>query len=108
MQVIRTIVWILITAVLVAFIAMNWNPAPVNFWPLDKGYLHLEWPVGLIALLFFLLGLLPMWLLSKARRWRLQRRIAALENSVRAAEPTPPLAPATLPAATLPAEQPGT
>ena len=96
MQVIRTIVWVLLTAVLVAFIAMNWNPAPVNFWPLDKGYLHFEWPVGLIALMFFLLGLVPMWLLAKAGRWRLSRRIAALENSVRATELTPAVPPALI------------
>ena len=93
MQVIRTIVWVVLTAVLVAFIAMNWDAAPVNFWPLEKGYLHFEWPVGLIALMFFLLGLVPMWLLAKAGRWRLTRRIVALENSVRATEPTPPAAP---------------
>jgi len=91
MQIIRTIVWVLLTAVLVAFIAMNWEVAPVNFWPLDKGYLHLNWPVGVIALFFYLLGLLPMWLLSRAGRWRLNRRLAALENSVRANNPAPPL-----------------
>ena len=71
MQIVRTIVWIVITAILVAFIAMNWDHAPVNFWPTGDGYLHLEWPVGLIALVFFLLGLLPMWLLHRAGRWRL-------------------------------------
>jgi lipopolysaccharide assembly protein A len=84
MQVIRTIMWVAITAALVAFIAMNWNSAPVNFWPLEFGYLHFEWPVGITALVFFLLGMLPTWLLSKASKWRLTRRIDALENSVRA------------------------
>lgn len=89
MQIIRTIVWIAITAALVAFVAMNWEPAPVNFWPLENGlYLHLQWPVGLIALFFFALGAGPMWLLSKAGHWRMTRRMAALENSVRAGTPT--------------------
>jgi putative membrane protein len=91
MQIIRTIVWITITAVLVAFVAMNWDQAPVNFWPLDNGaYLHLQWPVGLIAIFFFLLGATPVWLLSQAGKWRMNRRLAALENSVRAVTPTPP------------------
>lgn len=90
MQIIRTIVWIAITAALVAFVAMNWVPAPVNFWPLENGaYLHLQWPVGFVAIFFFALGALPMWLLSKAGRWRMTRRMAALENSVRAVGPTP-------------------
>jgi lipopolysaccharide assembly protein A len=91
-QIVRTIVWAALTAALVAFIAMNWNAAPVNFWPLEQGYLHFEWPVGLIALVFFLLGMLPMWLLSKAGKWRLTRRINALENTVKANTPAAPIA----------------
>jgi uncharacterized integral membrane protein len=85
MQIIRTILWVLITAVLVAFIAMNWTKVPVNIWPMDDGnYLHLEWPVGVIALVFFLLGAVPMWIVHRAGRWRMQRRIHALENTVSA------------------------
>lgn len=90
MQILRTLVWIALTAILVAFIAMNWERAPVNFWPLEASYLHFEWPVGVIALVFFLIGFGPMWLLRRADRWRLNRRIASLENSVRAASATPP------------------
>ncbi len=97
MQVIRTITWIVVTALLVAFIAMNWNRAPVNFWPLDNGnYIHFDWPVGFVALLFFGLGMLPVYAYLRAVRWRLNRRIAALENSLRAtsvASPTAEAAP---------------
>lgn len=93
MQIIRTIVWVVIAAILVAFIAINWVTVPINFWPLDDGtYLHFEWPVGFVALVFFLIGLIPMWLLSKAGRWRLRRQISTLENTVRATSviaPTP-------------------
>ena len=95
MQILRTIAWIVVTAVLVAFVAMNWERAPVNIWPLEVGYLHFEWPVGIIALVFFALGLGPMWLLRRADRWRLNRRIASLESSVRAAATAPPLATST-------------
>jgi lipopolysaccharide assembly protein A len=93
MQIVKTIVWIVITAVLVAFVAMNWTRAPVNIWPLDSGYLFFEWPVGIIAVIFFLLGLLPTWLLARANRWRLNRRINSLENSVRSASVSPPAPP---------------
>ncbi|MCB2046670.1 MAG: LapA family protein [Novosphingobium sp.] len=104
MQVMRTIVWAVITAVLVAFIAMNWNGAAVNFWPLEgkNNYLHFEWPVGVIALIFFLLGFTPMWLFYRAQGWRLKRRIATLENSLRAASAVAPAEPAE-PAAASPA-----
>lgn len=101
MQIVRTLVWVLVTAALVAFMAMNWHRAPVNIWPLQGSYLFFEWPVGVIALVFFLLGLGPMWLLHLAGRWRWQRRVSALENSVRATSttastlPPPPLATST-------------
>ncbi len=95
MQIVRTAVWIIITVILVAFIAMNWERAPVNIWPLELGYVHFDWPVGIIALVFFLLGLVPMWLLHRAGQWRMQRRISSLENSARAAAITPPLATST-------------
>ncbi|MFA7585525.1 MAG: LapA family protein [Novosphingobium sp.] len=85
MRVISTLVWVVITALLVSFVAMNWEKAPVNIWPSSDGYFRFEWPVGFIALFFFLLGLVPTWLLSKAGRWRLHRRINALENTVLAA-----------------------
>ena len=96
MQIVRTVVWVLITIILVAFIAINWEKVPVNFWPLDNGtYLHFEWPVGIVALVFFGLGILPTWLLAKTAKWRLNRRINALENSVKANAAPPPLATTT-------------
>ncbi len=82
MNIVRTLVWVLITAILVAFVAMNWDKAAVNVWPIDNGYLHFDWPVGFIALVFFALGLAPMWLFHRAARWRLGRRIATLEASL--------------------------
>jgi uncharacterized integral membrane protein len=95
MQILRTALWVLIAVILSSFVAINWNPVAVNLWPLEAGYLHVEWPVGVVALAFFLLGHVPMWLLSKTTRWRLGRRIANLENTVKAITPTPPLATAT-------------
>ena len=102
MQIIRTIVWVLLTIVMVAFIAINWTPEPVNFWPLANGnYIHVNWPIGVVVLVSFLLGLAPMWLLHKTAAWRLRRRIGTLENSVRAASVSVPVespAPAPAPA----------
>ena len=91
MQALKTLLWIVITVILVSFVAMNWTTAPVNFWPLEDAYLHFEWPVGLTALLFFLLGLVPMWLIARANTWRLKRRIQSLETSLRAAASISPV-----------------
>ena len=109
MQIIRTIFWVVLTAVLVAFIAMNWTRVPVNIWPLEAGnYLHFEWPVGVIALVFFLLGALPMWLVHRAGAWRLKRRIHSLESTVNAnAAPVTPVVADPVPAPVL-APIPGT
>jgi uncharacterized integral membrane protein len=101
MQVIRTIAWVVVTAILVGFIAMNWNTAPVNFWPLENGnYIHFDWPVGFVALLFLGLGMLPVWLYLRAVRWRLNRRIASLENSLHANATAALANPATVPVTT--------
>ncbi len=106
MKAVRTLTWIVITAILVAFIAMNWAKVPVNFWPLDDGnYIHFEWPVGFVALFFFLLGMLPVWLYLRAVRWRFHRRIASLENALRASSmPSPSETAPASPAPSAPAE----
>ncbi len=91
MQVIRTVVWVVLIGALLLFSLNNWNPVEVKIW---EG-LILETKLPALVLASFLLGLLPMWLLSKAGKWRLTRRINALENTVRATSTPPPLATAT-------------
>jgi len=96
MQLIRTLILLIVTIVLVAFVAINWQTVPLNLWPLQDGnYLHLEWPVGVIVLVSMVLGFVPMWLIHKGARWRLNRRISFLENSVKSASQSNPAAIAT-------------
>jgi uncharacterized integral membrane protein len=91
MQLIRTLLLLIVTIALVAFIAINWQTVPLNLWPLQDGnYVHLEWPVGFIVLLSMAFGFLPMWMLHKGARWRLNRRINFLENSVKSASQSEP------------------
>ncbi len=85
MQVIRTIIWVVLLIALAIFSANNWQTVEVKIW---EG-LVLETKLPVLVLLAFLLGLLPMWLLSKANKWRFNRRINALENTVRAVAPPP-------------------
>lgn len=85
MQMIRTILLVLIAIALTAFVAINWETVPVRFWPAGDGqYLKFDWPVGFIALFFFFLGMLPMWLIHKGSAWALKRRIGNLENTLKA------------------------
>lgn len=86
MQYVRTLGWVILTAFVVMFLMMNWTePQEVRIWPASDGNNFLvEWPVGIIAIAFFLLGLVPMWLYHRGVKWRLSRRISSLENAVKA------------------------
>lgn len=86
MQIVRTIAWVLLLVVLLVFSINNWNPVEVTIWD----GLVLETKVPALVVLAFLLGLVPMWLLHQATRWRLQRRIAGLESAARAAAMSAP------------------
>ena len=95
MQVVRTIVWVLLLAALLVFSAFNWTPVEVKIW---QG-LVLETKIPALVIVSFLLGLLPMWLVHRASKWNLQRRVTALENAARTAAMAPPPPPTADPAA---------
>ncbi len=60
MQKVRTLIWVILTAVLVAFVAINWETVTLNYWPNgDGGYHHFPAPGGLIMIAFYFFGLIP-------------------------------------------------
>lgn len=79
MQVVRTIVWVVLLVALLLFSVTNWTPVTVTIWE------DLVWDTRLpvLVILSFLAGLVPMWLLHAAGRWRWRRRINALEAVTR-------------------------
>lgn len=91
MRVIRTIVWVLLAVALLLFSLNNWQDVEVKIW---EG-LILQTKLPALVLVSFLAGLLPMWLLHKGARWRLNRRIANLENTVKATSASLPATLAT-------------
>lgn len=95
MQFIRTALAVIAGIVLLIFSANNWKPVEVRIW--DTLVVDTKLPA--LVVVSFLLGLVPMWLISKAGRWRLKRRIQTLENAVLAASQTviTPSAPAATP-----------
>ena len=80
MQIVRTIVWVVILAALLIFTAFNWNSVEVQIWT----NMVLETKIPALVIVAFLLGLVPMWLIHRGTKWRLQRRIAGLESVARA------------------------
>lgn len=91
MQFVRTLLWVLILAAALVFVTINWGEeVPVRVWPTSNGNDFLfEWPVGFVALVFFLLGLVPTWLIHRGTRWRLNRRISHLEAAARGSGAAP-------------------
>ena len=100
MQIIRTIVWVVVLLALLLFSINNWQDVEVKIW---EG-LILQTKLPALVVSSFLLGLLPMWLLHKGASWRWNRKIGALENTVRAATTVAPVAVATTSAPPEPAK----
>jgi hypothetical protein len=105
MQIVRTIGWVLLLFSLLAFSFFNWKPVEVQIW----SNLVLETKLPALVIISFLLGLVPMWLVHRASKWRAQRRINALEAATtRLATPAAAPAPAPAPTQTPTAETPAT
>lgn len=81
MQFLKTLFWVLIAVVVVLFASRNWTDVTLNLW----GDLQADIKVPLLLLIFFLLGLLPTWILMRARLWASARRVEALERNQAAA-----------------------
>ena len=76
MGILRTIIWVLLTATLVIFAMANWIPVTVTIWP--GQVLDTKLPVLIFAA--FLIGSVPMWIAMRTTRWSLKRRLDASER----------------------------
>ena len=85
MQIVRTIVWVLLLVALLVFSAFNWKPVEVKIL---EG-LVLETKIPALVVVSFLVGLVPMWMLHRANRFYMSRRISSLETAARSAAVTP-------------------
>jgi hypothetical protein len=84
MQIIKTLGWVFLTALVMAFVMLNYGEKhDVIIWPTANDALVFNWPVGIIALVFWLLGVIPVMLYHRGVRWSLERRIRSLENSIK-------------------------
>ena len=89
MNFLKTLFWVVVTAVAVVFSVNNWSPVfPVQLWGGFVADTHV--PVLMIG--SFLLGFLPMLAIHRARLWSLRRRLATLEGpAVVPPEPVEPV-----------------
>ncbi len=78
MQFLKTIFWAFVAVVLAIFAYNNWTPVTLN---LGNGLL-LETKLPVLLIAAFLLGLLPTFLLHRATRWRLRRKLESVERTL--------------------------
>ena len=85
MQFLKTLFWVLIAVVVSLFAFRNWNDVTLNLW----GDIQADIKIPLLLIVIFLLGLVPTWLIMRARIWTLKRRCEAIERQ-RSTSPTLP------------------
>jgi lipopolysaccharide assembly protein A len=99
MQFLRTIFWVAIAVIAVIFAFNNWTPVTITLW----GGMLLDTRLPILLLAAFLLGLVPYFILHRATRWSLRRKLDSAERalaevrgtpveSIQRAEPLPPAA----------------
>lgn len=89
MQFLKTLFWVLIAVIVVLFASRNWSDVTLNLW----SDLQADIKVPVLLLIAFLLGMVPTWLVMRARLWTAQRRVDALERNQAAALIAEPVAP---------------
>ncbi|MEE4315464.1 MAG: DUF1049 domain-containing protein [Erythrobacter sp.] len=81
MKILRTMIWVLALVAFLIFSIYNWKPVEVTLWQ----NLVMETRLPVLALMAFMLGFLPLWAYHLSVKWGLNRRVKALENSLKTA-----------------------
>ena len=87
MQFLKTLFWALVAALAVLFGARNWADVSLNLW----GDIQADIKIPLLLLAVFLIGMLPTWLIMRAKLWAAQRRLDALERQNTTPVTAPPM-----------------
>ncbi|WP_188063924.1 lipopolysaccharide assembly protein LapA domain-containing protein [Sphingobium sp. KCTC 72723] len=95
MQFLRTAFWVVIALALAFFCMANYVPVTVRLW----GDMVMETKLPVLLIGAFLLGALPFWIMARATRWRLKRRLDSTERALAAVSAPAPV-PATAPVMT--------
>jgi len=92
MQFLRTAFWVVIAVALAFFCMANYVPVTVRLW----GDLVMETKLPVLLIGAFLLGALPFWIMARATRWRMKRKLETTERALIAATTAPAPAPSVI------------
>ena len=85
MRFLKTLLWIVIAVLVTLFAARNWRDVTIDLW----GNLQADIKIPILLAIVFLIGLLPTWLVFRARLWRVSNRVAVPQRDLPpASEPT--------------------
>lgn len=85
MQFLRTLFWVLVTAVVVVFAIQNWKQVDISL-----SGITVEIKLPLLLLAVFLIGFVPMLVVSRTGQWQLRRRLDTAERALQqSAMPSP-------------------
>ena len=72
MRFLKTLFWIVIAVLITLFAVRNWRDVTIDLW----GNLQADIKIPILLVIVFLIGLLPMWLVYRAKLWRVANRVA--------------------------------
>jgi hypothetical protein len=78
MSFLKTLFWIVTSAIVVLFSLNNWLPVTVNLW----GSLQADVKLPILMLFFFLLGFAPAVIYYRTKNWKLGRRLDSAEREL--------------------------
>jgi uncharacterized integral membrane protein len=85
MQFLKTAFWVVIAVALAFFCMANYVPVTVRLW----GDLVMETKLPVLLVGAFLLGALPFWVMARATRWHMKRKLDSTERALVAATAVP-------------------
>ena len=87
MQFLKTLFWVLVAVLVVLFGSRNWFNVTLNLW----GDIQADIKVPLALLIAFLTGLIPTWLIMRAKLWSVRRRLEAHDRQQATIGPAAPV-----------------
>ena len=78
MSFLKTLFWIVLSAVVVLFSINNWLPTTVNLW----GGLQADVKLPILLFFFFLIGFVPTIIYYRTKAWRLGRRLDTVSREL--------------------------
>ncbi len=78
MQFLKTLFWVILAVITIIFSFNNWTPVTITLW--DGMLIDTRLPLLLIGA--FLVGIVPYFILHRATRWSLQRKLTNVERTL--------------------------